>query len=472
MSTLIVVLPPREPAVPLPEWQWPELSFALVDKAGQTQRAGRASLASLPHAAATVLVVAARDLLLLAAAVPAVKGPKLRQALPNIVEDYLIQDPQACHIAVDPVALPDGRRVLAVIDREWFRFAIEAFKAAGHRAIRAVPATRCLPLPDGAPLAPAAEPVLAAGEDDDADGITEAAVISPVEAPVVVAAHTGANGEPLRVPIVAAIVARIDSMPVDAALSIAAAPRVELAIARGLLGEGLTAPAASAGSTLAALTAGAPFELYQLGAPGAEPQLASITPQAAPDAIPGTTPLPFDAFARRAREARFNLCQFDFEAMPWRFDRATISRLKLPAALAAVTLVIAVIGINIHWWRLAHERDALSAQITETLLTAFPKTTVVLDPPAQMTRQIDQLRVAAGELSPNDFLALASGVARSLGPLPANGIASLDYHDRRLDVGFKPEVKVDPDFGTRLARNGLTGEIDSSTGKWTIRSGS
>lgn len=466
MSTLIVVLPPREPAVPLPDWQWPELSFALVDKAGHTLRAGRASLTTLPHAAATVLVMAARDLLLLAAAVPAVKGPKLRQALPNIVEDYLIQDPQTCHIAVDPVALPDGRRVLAVIDREWFRFAIEAFTAAGHRAIRAVPATRCLPLPDGAPLAPAAEPVLAAGED----GVTEAAVISPADAPAVV--QTGPNGEPLRPPVVAAIMARIDSMPVDAALSIAAAPRVELAIARGALGEGLTAPAASAGSTLAALTAGAPFELYQLGAPGAEPQLASITPPADPDAMPGTTPLPFDAFARRAREARFDLCQLDFEVMPWRFDRATISRLKLPAALAAVTLAIAVIGINIHWWRLAHERDALSAQITETLLTAFPKTTVVLDPPAQMTRQIDQLRVAAGELSPNDFLALASGVARSLGPLPANGIASLDYHDRRLDVGFKPEVKVDPDFGTRLARNGLTGEIDSSTGKWTIRSGS
>ncbi len=464
MSTLIVVLPPREPAVPLTEWQWPELAFALVDKGGHTQRAGRASLATLPHAASTVLVMAARDLLLLAAAVPAIKGPKLRQALPNIVEDYLIQDPAACHVAVDPVALPDGRRVLAVIDRAWFGFAIEAFTAAGHRAIRAVPATRCLPVPAGAPLAP--EPVLAMETDGAAGAVSEAAVISPAEPPPVNAT------EAPRAPIVAAIMARVDSLPVDEALSIASTPRVELAIARGALGEGITAPATAAGSTLAALTAGAPFELYQLGAPGAEPQLASITPQADPDAIPGTTPLPFDTFARRALESRFDLCQFDFEVMPWRFDRATLTRLKLPAALAAITVVVAVIGINIHWWRLARERDALSAQITETLLTAFPKTTTVLDPPAQMTRQIDQLRVAAGELSPNDFLALASGVARSLGPLPPNGIASLDYHDRRLDVGFKPEVKVDPDFGTRLARNGLTGEIDSSTGKWTIRSGS
>ncbi|WP_175038369.1 type II secretion system protein GspL, partial [Burkholderia stagnalis] len=147
MSTLIVLLPPREPAVPLQEWQWPELPFMLVDKGGHTQRAGRAALTLLPRAAATVLVVAARDVLLLAATMPPLKGPKLRQALPNIVEDQLIQDPQGCHIAVDPAPLPDGRRVLAVVDRAWFRTICDAFTAAGHRHLSAVPATRCLPSP-------------------------------------------------------------------------------------------------------------------------------------------------------------------------------------------------------------------------------------------------------------------------------------------------------------------------------------
>lgn len=186
--------------------------------------------------------------------------------------------------------------------------------------------------------------------------------------------------------------------------------------------------------------------------------------------MPDAAALPFDTFARRALAERFDLCQFEFEAKPWRFDQATVKRLRVPVALAAATLGVAVIGMNLSWWKLSRERDALSAQITETLLSAFPKTTTVLDPSAQMTRQLYQLRVATGELSPNDFLALASGLSRSLGALPQNGIASLDYHDRRLDVGFKPDVKVDPDFTQRLARNGLTGEVDSSTGKWTIRS--
>ncbi|MBY4751000.1 type II secretion system protein GspL [Burkholderia dolosa] len=455
MSTLIVSLPPREPAVPLQEWQWPELPFTLVDKAGHVQRAGRAALALLPRAHATVLIVAARDVLLLAATVPPLKGPKLRQALPNIVEDQLIQDPLGCHIALDPVALPDGRRVLAVVDRAWFHTIRDAFAAAGHRHLRAVPATRCLP----APRAPADAVASVPQEGDAAEpGIADDDALAPAARPATVAAVLG-----VATPVEPALV-EAGALP-----SAAGVPRLELAVARGALGEGFAAPASRAAGTLAALAGGGDVELYELGEPGAEPRLASVGRTDAP-LLPGAEPLPFDAFARRALAERFDLCQFEFESQPWRLDRATVKRLRVPIALAAATLGVAVIGMNLHWWKLSRERDALSAQITETLLSAFPKTTTVLDPPAQMQRQLDQLRVAAGELSPNDFLALASGLSRSMGALPLNGIASLDYHDRRLDVGFKPEVKVDPDFTQRLARNGLSGEVDSSTGKWTIRS--
>jgi general secretion pathway protein L len=455
LSTLIVSLPPREPAVPLQEWQWPELPFTLVDKAGQVQRAGRAALALLPRANATLLIVAARDVLLLAATVPPLKGPKLRQALPNIVEDQLIQDPLGCHIALDPVALPDGRRVLAVVDRAWFRAICDAFTAAGHRHLSAVPATRCLP----APRALAADAAPSAPVDGE---LAQPAAVTPAAEPLARANAVAA---------VLGLATSVEPALVEAGAQLAAAgaPRLELAIARGALGEGFAAPAARAAGTLAALAGGADVELYELGEPGAEPRLASVGRADGP-LLPGAQPLSFDAFARRALAERFDLCQFEFESQPWRFDRATVKRLRVPIALAAATLGIAVIGMNLHWWKLSRERDALSAQITETLLSAFPKTTTVLDPPAQMQRQLDQLRLAAGELSPNDFLALSSALSRSMGALPLNGIASLDYHDRRLDVGFKPEVKVDPDFPQRLARNGLTGEVDSSTGKWTIRS--
>ncbi|OXC76146.1 General secretion pathway protein L [Caballeronia sordidicola] len=428
---MIVLLPPRDPAVRSEEWNLPELPFLLLDKRDVTQRAGRAALSLLPRASATVLIVAARDLLLTAAQMPPLKGPRLRQALPNVVEDQLIQDPQTCHIAVDPVALASGRRVLAVIDRGWFRFVLEAFANAGHRNVKAVPAMRCLPLHES--VADTPNPFVA--------GILGDVLAT---APILL------GGDTLRPPE-------------------SATARVEIAIARGehaALGEGLAIPADAVTSTLNALAGAQPMTLYTLrDVPGAEPRLASARP-----AIPGAEPLTFETLARNALANHFDLCQFEFAAQPWRLDRATMRRLKLPVALLAGALVVSMIGINIQWMQLARQRDAINAQMTETLLNTFPKTTVVLDAPDQMSRQLDRLRLVSGQLSPSDFLSLADALARALGPIPVNGIAGLDYHDRRLEVTFKPETKVDPGLQRRLGANGLAGGIDSNTGKWTIRS--
>ena len=244
MSTLIVLLPPRDPAVRSEEWNLPELPFLLLDKRNVTQRAGRAALSLLPRASATVLIVAARDLLLTAAQMPPLKGPRLRQALPNVVEDQLIQDPQTCHIAVDPVALASGRRVLAVIDRGWFRFVLEAFANAGHRNVKAVPAMRCLPLHESA-----------------AD--TPNSFVAGILGDVLATAPLLLGGDTLR--------------PAESATT-----RVEIAIARGehaALGEGLAIPADAVTSTLTALAGVQPTTLYTLrDVPGAEPRLASARP--------------------------------------------------------------------------------------------------------------------------------------------------------------------------------------------------
>jgi general secretion pathway protein L len=464
LSTLIVLLPPRDPAVPSQEWQLPELPFVLLDKSGRTQRAGRASLALLPRTSSTVLMVAARDLLMMPATLPPLKGPRLRQALPNIVEDQLIQDPQTCHIALDPQPLGKGRYLLAIVDRGWFRFICEAFAAAGHRSVRAVPVTRCLPPAPVAAAATEAAAVLAEAE-------AASATLKPA------AAAKLAAGLPIEppAPVVAAVLGAVVSTAPALLLEVApesSTTRVEVAIARGRQGEGLALPATAVNSTLEALSGAAPITLYQLTeVPGSEPGMGAGAQAKLAGQVKGAQPLPFEKLARRALECRFDLCQFEFASQPWRLDRATLRRLRFPIVLAVAALVIAIIGVNVQWMVLAHQRDAINTQMTELLLNTFPKTTVVLDAPDQMSRQMQQLRVAAGELSPDDFLSLASGFARSLGPLPVNGIAAIDYHDRRLDVTFKPEVKVDPGLTQRLSINGLSGAIDSNTGKWTIRSG-
>jgi general secretion pathway protein L len=474
LSTLIVLLPPRDPAVPSQEWQLPELPFVLLDKSGRAQRAGRSALALLPRATATVLMVAARDLLMMPATLPPLRGPRLRQALPNIVEDQLIQDPQTCHIAVDPKPLAGGRQLLAIIDRGWFRFICESFANAGHRSLRAVPVTRCLPqaaMLNADVPAEVAETVNA--------GEPAMAGAAGVGAPLADVAPTAAPNAAAAVPMVAAVLGAVvqtaPAMLLEGVVESAgarSAPRVELAIARGVQGEGLAVPANAVNGTLGALAGAAPVSLYMLTeVTGNEPSLAATSPARLAAHVHGASPLPFEQLARRALECRFDLCQFEFASQPWRLDRATMRRLRLPVLLAVAALVIAIVGANVQWLMLARQRDAINADMTHLLIETFPKTTVVLDAPDQMSRQLQQLRVAAGELSPDDFLSLADGLARSLAPVPVNGIAGLDYHDRRLDVTFKPEIKVDPDFAKRLARNGLNGAIDSNTGKWTIRNG-
>jgi general secretion pathway protein L len=511
LSTLIVFLPPRDPAVPSQEWQLPEMPFLLLDRNGRKERAGRAALAFLPRAAATVLIVAARDVLMLAATLPPLKGPRLRQALPNVVEDQMIQDPQTCHIALDPQPLADGTRVLAIIDRSWFRFIVEAFVAAGHRNLRAVPVTRSLPVPSE-PLSVSDGPLPPGEALTDADAVADAAHSRAAASDP--SAEAGAQTPPARpASLVVAVLGTVRETA-QAILAEAAAgatsvvagapasssaplptadPRIEVAIARGAVGEGLAVPASALGATLAALAGETPLTVYELTeVPGAMASIAGGAAAALGTAAYGTThgttygtsyatdgtrvgvllgakPLPFETLARAALASRLDLCQFEFESRPWRLDRATLKRLRVPIALAVAAVVVAVIGANVQWLLLARERDAINAQMTELLLNAFPKTTVVLDAPAQMKTQLEHLRLASGQLSPDDFLSLAARLAPALGPVPVNGIAALDYHDRKLELTFKPQVSADPDFTKRLAQKGLVGEIDSNTGKWTIR---
>ncbi|PXW29670.1 type II secretion system protein GspL [Paraburkholderia caballeronis] len=462
MSTLIVLMPPRDPAVHSQEWQLPELPFLLLDKAGRTQRAGRSALALLPRASATVLLIAARDLLMIATAVPPLKGPRLRQALPNVVEDHLIQDAQTCHLALDPKPLADGRQLVAAIDRGWFRFLVEGFTAAGHRNLRAVPVTRGLPQPVTASV-----PAEAVAGETVAKAAAEAAIGTRAEAAPLASL---ASAEPVIACVLGPAMQTAPALLAGDQASVPVGTLVELAVVRGASAEGLAVPASGVAATVAALAGDAPVALYALTAVPGEPSGRSAPNASA--ALPGAQPLTFETLARNALASRFDLCQFEFVVQPWKLDRATLRQLRVPMLLVAASLVVAVIGANVEWLMMARQRDAINAQMTELLLNAFPKTTVVLDPPGQMARQLQQLRVAAGEPSPDDFLALADGLARSLGPLPANGIATLDYRDRHIEVTFKPDVTVDADLAKRLARNGLAGAADNSTGKWTIRSAS
>jgi len=218
-------------------------------------------------------------------------------------------------------------------------------------------------------------------------------------------------------------------------------------------------------STLAALAGDAPLELYQLsGMPGSE-----IEATQAP-AVAGLQikPLSFETLARAALACEFDLCQFEFALQPWRVSRSTLKRWRVPAWLAGATVAVALVAANLDWLMLSRQHSAMLEQQVELLMNTFPKTSVVLDPPVQMTRELDHLRTAAGELAPDDFLSLSNSLARSLAPLPPSAIAQISYKERSLQVTFTPTAEVDDDFAARLRRNGLSSRQDGAV--WTIGS--
>ncbi|MEZ5659292.1 MAG: type II secretion system protein GspL [Burkholderiaceae bacterium] len=103
------------------------------------------SLDTLPAARSVRLIFDARDVTLLHVKLPPLSGAKLRQAIPNAVEDRLLQDTSTCAFALGPVDA-DGRRLIAVLDRGWLDFVLGAFQRRGLRVASAWPAQLVAPL--------------------------------------------------------------------------------------------------------------------------------------------------------------------------------------------------------------------------------------------------------------------------------------------------------------------------------------
>jgi general secretion pathway protein L len=119
--------------------------LATVSDGAGSLRYARVSLDGMPPARSVRLVFDPRDVTLIPATVPALSGSRLAQALPNIVEDSLLQDPSTCAMVAGP-RLDDGRRVIGVIDRDWLEFTVGAFERRGMRVRSAVPAQLAVPL--------------------------------------------------------------------------------------------------------------------------------------------------------------------------------------------------------------------------------------------------------------------------------------------------------------------------------------
>ena len=107
----------------------------------QVSAQGRASAERLPKADSVVAVLADADVGWQQINLPRAPAARLRAALGGLLEDKLLDDDEAVHMALAPQALAGEPVWVAVLHKAWLRGEIEALEKAGVSVDRVVPAS-------------------------------------------------------------------------------------------------------------------------------------------------------------------------------------------------------------------------------------------------------------------------------------------------------------------------------------------
>lgn len=189
MSSLVVLLPPQ------PATAATEFDYVLTADGRHVQSHASAPAALLPRisgaGAEVVAIVPAGALSWHQVELPkgtSAGSPRLRAVLEGVLEDRLLDEPEALHFAVQPQARPGAPVWVAACDRAWLRSAVQVLEAAQRPAARLVPEFA----PDGAAA------LYAIGEGEDA---------------LLVA--TGENG-PMILPLAGSALALLPELPDEA----------------------------------------------------------------------------------------------------------------------------------------------------------------------------------------------------------------------------------------------------------------
>lgn len=380
----------------------PSLLVGLPGAGDAAPRWTRTSIEALPAMKSAILVFDARDVTLLGVRLPPLSGVRLARALPNLVEDSILQDANACAIAIGPT-VADDRRVLAVIDRGWLEFVVGAFERRGVRLQGAWPGQLALPQSEGAWSVSLVNGGVAV-RTGPADGF----------------GWTAGPGPQARTE---AVFGAIEAASVAAPQSAVRPSRVAV-----FADDPGWRPMAEA--ALARLGMSCEFNDLATGASS-----------------------PVDLLSAREGSVGSRwVANVDWRA--WR----------VPAALAAACLVAFLAGLNLHWASLARERDALRAQMEVVFRQAFPNAQVVVDPLLQMQRQVSDLRLGSGASGPADYLPLMSRLSQALGARATDALASLEYRDGRLRARFRAGFFEGPSardaLGAACQQRGLRVEFE------------
>lgn len=146
MSVLVIFIPPRPRlAARTPEaeasWRAPsEFGFVFSADGLTVGQQGRAAPALLPKATSVVAVLAEADVSWQRIDVPKAPASRLRAALSGVLEEALLEDEAAQHVALAPGLSPGQHGWVAVMHRPWLVATLAALEGAGLQVDRVVPA--------------------------------------------------------------------------------------------------------------------------------------------------------------------------------------------------------------------------------------------------------------------------------------------------------------------------------------------
>jgi len=140
MSILVVLLPARVRSAAQSGDATAEYAYLLSADGLSVARQGRTTAALLPKADTVVAWVGPTDVSWHRVTLPRAPAAKLRAALVGLVEEQLLDDEQAVHLALAPQSASGSLTWVAAVHKRWLAQHLEHLEKAGSFVDRAVPA--------------------------------------------------------------------------------------------------------------------------------------------------------------------------------------------------------------------------------------------------------------------------------------------------------------------------------------------
>lgn len=424
-STLYLQLPPKSVVEQLGRWEDQTFLYCLLATDKNILQQGRHSfnsLRELVHSSERlVLLVSSSDVNFCQVAVPPMPFAKLKNALPNLLEEQLLSDTNdLLFVPEHPV---NGQCKVAVIAKSWVEQLVSLGVALGAQKISAHAISSGLPLQ--------AESATVLVESTNLDQLGEQILEISVRA-------AGQLGSGLTI---ALRDKKIDD--VDVATQIQ--QTIKILLPQGAINY-FVAPELEAVLSKVSATEGDVSPQVQYSKPDWKTKISGLSTQT------------LDLFSTFNLEGKQS-----FDWAKWRWT----------LILSSSIVLISLFALNWKWMSLRTEANTIQDSIQAIYQSAFPKEPVSRDPLFQMQQKINAAKKMAGESSNDDFLVLSAQFAAAWGQLvpgqPTATVASIEYRERSLFIQPKNLAEVPVDQLTSLLKElGLKLEVKDTALKLTV----